>query len=77
MLWNDNPLSVYAKVEKTVIEGVVYFDLQKDIAQRATIAAEKNELIGQLLQEKNSGMITQEPKKAVKKEYHCDTLELH
>ncbi len=77
VLWNDNPLSVYAKVEKTVIEGVVYFDLQKDIAQRATIAAEKNELIGQLLQEKNSGMITQEPKKAVKKEYHCDTLELH
>jgi len=28
-----------------------------------------------LLLEKNKGMITQEPIKREKKEYHCDTLE--
>ena len=32
-------------------------------------------LIGQLLEEKNKGMITQEPKKAERTEYHCDSLE--
>jgi imidazolonepropionase-like amidohydrolase len=24
VLWDDNPLSIYAKVEKTIIEGVVH-----------------------------------------------------
>lgn len=75
VLWNHNPLSIYAKAEKTIIEGVVYYDVQKDEEQRVAIAKERNELIGQLLQEKNKGMKTQEPKKAEKKEYHCDTLE--
>ena len=75
VLWNNNPLSIYAKAEKTLIEGVVYYDVQKDEAQRVAVANERNELIRQLLQEKNKGMITQEPIKPAKKEYHCDTLE--
>ena len=75
VLWNANPLSIYAKAEKTMIEGVVYYDVQKDQEQRVAIAKERNKLIGQLLQEKNKGMITQEPKKMEKKEYHCDTME--
>lgn len=75
VLWSNNPLSIYSKVEKTLIEGVVYFDIQKDEAQRLAVAKEKNEIISQLLKEKNKGMITQEPKKKEKKEYHCDTLE--
>ncbi|MCL9808773.1 amidohydrolase family protein [Flavobacterium luminosum] len=75
VLWNDNPLSVYAKAEKTMIEGVVYFDIETDEIQRANLAKEKSELIMQQLQEKNKGMITQEPKKKEKIEYHCDTLE--
>ena len=75
VLWNKNPLSIYAKAEKTLIEGVVYYDVQKDEAQRVAVAKERNELIRQLLQEKNKGMITQEPIKKEKKEYHCDTLE--
>jgi imidazolonepropionase-like amidohydrolase len=75
VLWNSNPLSIYAKAEKTLIEGVVYYDVQKDEVQRVAVANERNELIRQLLQEKNKGMSTQEPTKKVKKEYHCDTLE--
>jgi adenine deaminase len=75
VLWNNNPLSIYAKAEKTLIEGVVYFDIQKDEMQRLAVAKERNEIISQLLQEKNKGMNTQEPKKKEKKEYHCDTLE--
>jgi predicted amidohydrolase YtcJ len=29
VLWNDNPLSIYAKAEQTMIEGVVYYDAKK------------------------------------------------
>ena len=76
VLWNNNPLSIYAKAEKTIIEGVVYYDVEKDKLQRVAIAKERNELIGQLLQEKNKGANTQEPKRKEKKEYHCDSEEL-
>jgi imidazolonepropionase-like amidohydrolase len=75
VLWNNNPLSIYAKAEKTMIDGVVYFDIQKDEAQRLSIAKERNELIGQLLQEKVKGSPLQEPNKNEKIEYNCDTLE--
>jgi imidazolonepropionase-like amidohydrolase len=75
VLWNNHPLSIYAKAEKTVIEGVVYYDLQKDEEQRIAIANERNNLIGQLMLEKNKGSNTQEPKKKERREDHCDTLE--
>lgn len=75
VLWNANPLSIYAKAEKTLIEGVVYYDVQKDEEQRKAITKERSELIGQLLQEKNKGMSTQPAKKKEKVEYHCDSLE--
>ncbi len=75
VLWNNHPLSVYAKAEKTIIEGVVYFDLEKDKAQREAIKKERNQLINMMLNAKNKGVETQAPKKKEKKEFHCDTIE--
>lgn len=75
VLWSENPLSIYAKAEKTIIEGVIYFDIEKDAEKQTAITKERNELIGQMLQEKNKGNSTQQPTRKEKKEYHCDTLE--
>ncbi|TPG41525.1 amidohydrolase family protein [Flavobacterium pectinovorum] len=75
VLWSDNPLSIYAKAEKTIVDGVVYFDIEKDAEKQVAITKERSLLIGQMLQEKNKGMNTQPPTKKEKKEYHCDTLE--
>ena len=75
VLWNNHPLSVYAKAEKTIIDGVVYFDLEKDKAQRIAIQKERNQLINMMLNAKNKGAETQAPKKKEKKEFHCDTIE--
>ncbi|MEN2402278.1 amidohydrolase family protein [Flavobacterium sp. MC2016-06] len=75
VLWSDNPLSIYAKAEKTIIEGVVYFDIEKDAEKQLANTKERNLLIGQMLQEKNKGGNTQKPTRKEKKEYHCDTLE--
>jgi imidazolonepropionase-like amidohydrolase len=33
-IWNNHPLSVYANVETTFIDGQVFFDKQQDLAQR-------------------------------------------
>ena len=75
VLWNDNPLSIYAKAEKTLIEGVVYFDLDKESQKQKDIATERAMLIGQMLSEKNAGASTQAPKKKEKIHYECDTEE--
>jgi imidazolonepropionase-like amidohydrolase len=44
-IYNHDPLSVYAVVQKTLIDGQVYFDRQRDIAQRTTLAVEKQALL--------------------------------
>ena len=44
-IYNHDPLSVYAVVQKTLIDGQVYFDRQKDIAGRAELATEKQSLL--------------------------------
>jgi imidazolonepropionase-like amidohydrolase len=48
VLWSDNPLSIYAKAEKTIVDGVVYFDREKDAAMRLQQQAEKQRLIQKL-----------------------------
>jgi len=45
VIFSKNPLSVYAVVEKTIIDGMVYFDRQKDLRARAALAKEKADLI--------------------------------
>src|SRR6202161_3469574 len=44
-IYNHDPLSVYAVVQKTLIDGQVYFDRDRDLAQRSTLAAEKQSLL--------------------------------
>ena len=77
VLWSDHPLSIKAKAEKTLIEGVVYFDIEKDLAMRKAIKSERNQLINMMLQDKNKGKPTQTPKKKQDKELHCDTVEFY
>lgn len=43
-LWSNHPLSVYANVDKTFIDGKVFFDRQQDLAQRDQKAKERAEL---------------------------------
>lgn len=45
VIYNRDPLSVYAVVQKTIIDGHVYFDREADISRRAGLAKEKQELL--------------------------------
>jgi imidazolonepropionase-like amidohydrolase len=74
VLWNDHPMSVYAKAEKTLIEGAVYFDLEEDLAKRKTLQKQKGELMQMMLQEKLLGKPTQKPKTQETKYLSCETL---
>jgi len=55
VLWSDNPLSIYAKSEKTIVDGIVYFDREKDAQLRKELTAERNRLIQKMMGEKRAG----------------------
>jgi imidazolonepropionase-like amidohydrolase len=74
VLWSDNPLTIYAKAEKTVVDGILFFDIDQENAKNELVQKERNELINLLLDAKNKGLKTQEPKKKSTGHYHCDTL---
>jgi len=62
VIYNHDPLSVYAVAQKTLIDGQVYFDRQRDIARRPEIEKEKQALLDK---EKKAA---EEAKKAEEKE---------
>jgi adenine deaminase len=45
VIYNHDPLSAYAVVQKTLIDGRVYFDRQRDIADRPNQEKEKRALL--------------------------------
>jgi imidazolonepropionase-like amidohydrolase len=45
VIYNHDPLSAYAVVQKTLIDGRVYFDRDRDIADRLTLEKEKKALL--------------------------------
>ena len=48
VVWSDNPLSIYARAEKTIVDGIIYFDRDKDAAMRIQNKNEKARLIQKL-----------------------------
>ncbi|RXG16880.1 amidohydrolase family protein [Leeuwenhoekiella aestuarii] len=75
VLWSTYPMSVSAVAEKTLVEGVVYFDIEKDKELKQEIAEKKNKLTTMMLGAKNKGLKTQPAKKDEKQRLDCDTLE--
>jgi imidazolonepropionase-like amidohydrolase len=47
-IYNHDPLSAYAVVQKTLIDGRIYFDRERDIAGRAELEKEKKALTEKL-----------------------------
>ncbi|MDH3711791.1 MAG: amidohydrolase family protein, partial [Cyclobacteriaceae bacterium] len=72
VLWTHNPLSVYATVEQTMIDGAVYFDRIKDEQHQRIVASERNRLIQNILQsgEKPGGSTAKQPPPQL----HCEDL---
>jgi adenine deaminase len=75
VLWSEHPLSVYAKAEKTYVEGVAYWDYEKDEQKRKEIKQEQARLIQKMINAKTKGAKTQRPSLEKPTLYDCDTLE--
>lgn len=75
VLWSDNPLSVYATVEKTIIDGAIYFDRATDNLMRKEDTKEKARIIEKMIAAKKEGEKTQSVEVEKERLYHCDTVE--
>jgi len=75
VLWNANPLSIYARPEKTIIDGAVYFDLQGEDAKRDALQAERARIIQKMIASKAGGAPTQRPSFRRQRMWHCEDIE--
>ncbi len=74
VLWNDNPLSIYARAERTFIDGREYFNREANEARRQELLNERNALIQASLDDKKNGGKTQAPRGSSRRLLHCDSL---
>lgn len=75
IVWSDNPLSVYAKVEKTIIDGLIYYDIEEDKKLREDIQKERARIIQKMIEEKKGGAAVQKPVQKKQRLYECDSME--
>ncbi len=73
VLWSDNPLSIYAKAEMTWVDGVCYYSIGQDEAQRKQIQAERQRIIHKMILAKQNGENAERKVSAVDVDYHCDS----
>ncbi|MFC1222303.1 amidohydrolase family protein [Pedobacter sp. BG31] len=75
VIWTANPLSIYAKAEKTFVDGIAYWDMEKDAQAIKAMQLEKARLIQKMLDSKSKGGRTQRPLGDAPRLYNCETLE--
>jgi len=74
VIWSDNPLSITAKVEKTIIDGLILYDSERDLEMRRANQAEKARIISKMLADNNAGGKTRPFIKRKQGHYHCNTI---
>jgi len=76
VLWSDNPLSIYANANKTIVDGIVYFDRDRDKELRKQITAERNRLTQKMIAEgKTSPGSIMPARPSLQLVLHCEDYE--
>ena len=77
VLWNDHPMSIYAKPLTTYVDGIAYYDSERDVQLRDDIRLERARLIQLMNEVKWKGENVRKPaaKRQVLK--HCNEEEYH
>ncbi|MET1055690.1 MAG: amidohydrolase family protein [Pedobacter sp.] len=75
VIWSANPLSIYARAEKTYVDGIPYWDMEKDAQLRAQQKSEKARIVQKMIESKSKGAKTQRPSADAPRIYNCESLE--
>lgn len=74
VLWTDHPLSVYARAQKTIVDGIIYFDVEDDAQRRVDLQKERARLIQKMIDEKKSGKPMQKARGKEHMLIHCESI---
>lgn len=74
VIWTDNPLSINALVEYTIVDGEVLYDHEKDAEMRVRNQAEKARIISKMLDDNEKGGEKEPFFKKKKGHFHCNTI---
>jgi imidazolonepropionase-like amidohydrolase len=72
VLWSDNPLSIYTKVETTFVDGIILFSRQQDAELYLQNIQERERIIQKMVAAKRNGEKTEKKISKPLDEYHCD-----
>ncbi|MEO9475264.1 MAG: amidohydrolase family protein [Cyclobacteriaceae bacterium] len=75
VLWSDHPLSIYAQAEYTLVDGIVYYSVEKNKERIGYIKKERSRLINKMLGAKSKGEPTQKAAQEDEEFFHCDSEE--
>lgn len=74
VLWTDNPLSIQAKADMTIVDGIVMYDSKRDYQMRVINQEEKARIISKMLESNDKGEPSRPFLKRKAKRFHCDTF---
>jgi len=79
VMWSDHPLSSYAIAQQTYIDGICYFDIDRDAQLRLEIASERKRIMSKMQAATRKGGPAKSPSFQQKKIFHCmeDDDEIH
>ncbi len=74
VLWTDHPLSIYARAEKTIVDGAIYFDITEDQSRRVALRKDRGRLIQKMIAAKKAGNPTQKKTSKMNMLIHCESV---
>lgn len=74
VLWNDDPLSIRAKVMMTFIDGARYYDRRRELDQRMLAEAERARITAKMLAAKQAGAAVRKAQRQEPEQWHCETI---
>lgn len=74
VLWSDHPLSIRARALQTWVDGVRYYDAERDARQRSWMAAERDRLVRAMIAAKAEGAPTRKARREHQHLWHCEDL---
>lgn len=77
VLWSDNPLSIYAQAEKTIVDGTVFYDVEKDQQMKADIRTERARLVQKMRDAKAKGGNTRPARATYRHHWECDDVHVY
>jgi len=74
VVWSGPPLSVYSKVEKTYIDGILYYNAADNSNKEKELQKLRNDIIADMIKAKKAGKKVQSVKENKPKIHVCGTL---